>query len=565
MNVKKRGVLIAAIILAAVLLNSLPIRAFGGGTDYIVKYRASAVPTDGQARFAVVSERELRRLKRADALEWYEPDGEAVLLGPAAPYYDEAQWNLELIGAETAFRRDCLGQGVRVGVLDSGVNPHPDLGERLLPGHNYIPDAADPDDTSDAYGHGTRIAGLVAAAAENGYIGTAPGAEIVPLKVTDGKTVKVSAICEAIYAAIDTYGCNVLNLSMGVQTDYEALREAVAYAEEKNVVVVSAVGNNGSSAVYYPAGYDTVIGVGGVDSGGNVSHSSQHNASVFLTAPGVKVRSIAASGGYISSSGTSFATPQAAGAAAVLLGMDGSLTPDAIRTILAQTAVDRGAEGYDEYYGHGLLNLSGCVELLADRQVQAGNSCSRDETCALRAFSDLDPAAWYHDGVHYALERGIMNGCGDGLFQPDGAASRAMLVTILWRLEGAPAADDAYRIFSDVDDAAWYAGAVRWAYAERIVNGYRDDVFAPDDPVTREQFAAVLYRYLQRKGDGFDGAWSFQPDFSDLGEVSDWAYEPVCWMTMRGILQGTGKGLLSPKGTATRAQTATMLMRCAQP
>ena len=348
------------ILSLAVLIAWFPPLAAAGKTDYIVKLKSSDRP------FALVSAGEMRRLDRAGLLEWAEPDGDAVLLGSLSPYYADEQWNLDMIGADAAFRQNCLGQGIRVGVLDSGVNPHPDFGDRLLPGHNYTPDAEDPNDTGDTYGHGTRIAGLIAAAGEEGYVGTAPGAEIVPIKVTDGKSVKISAICAAIYGAIDDYGCSVLNLSMGVQTDYESLREAVAYAEAKGVVVVSAAGNNGTNAVYYPAGYDTVIGVGAVDNSGVLYYHSNHNSGVFLTAPGVDVRSTAFMGGYTASTGTSFAVPQVSGAAAVLLGMDGSLTAGEIRSLLAKTASDSGDEGYDVYYGYGILNLAGCVAALGE-------------------------------------------------------------------------------------------------------------------------------------------------------------------------------------------------------
>lgn len=362
---------LAAILLLTILSASAPVPPEADGTTaYIVKLKTSDTP------FAVVSEREMRRLDRAGLLEWAEPDGDVLLLGALSPYYPDEQWNLDMIGAEAAFRQNCLGQGIRVGVLDSGVNPHPDFGDRLLPGHNYVQDAEDPEDTSDSYGHGTRIAGLVAAAGEAGYIGTAPGAEIVPIKVTDGKSVKVSVICEAIYGAIDDFGCRVLNLSMGVRTDYQSLRDAVAYAEARGVVVVSAAGNSGTSAMYYPAGYETVIGIGAVDCNSVLYYHSDHNESVFLTAPGVDVRSTASRGGYTASTGTSFAVPQVSGAAAVLLGMDGGLSPEEIRRILAETASDAGDEGYDEYFGYGILNLAGCVSRLTEGEELPGEICS---------------------------------------------------------------------------------------------------------------------------------------------------------------------------------------------
>ena len=355
-----------ALLLLLGLLFS-PLRVCGEGPEYIVKYKADALEAgDPRAAlpFDLVDEAELRRLERAGLLDWWEPDGRALLLDPVTGDYEEEQWNLDMIGAGEVFRRGCLGDGVRVGVLDSGVSPHPDFGDRLLPGHNYISDAADPTDTADSYGHGTRVAGVIAAAGDQGCIGVAPGASIVPLKVTDGLTVKISTLCDAIYGAIDDYGCTVLNLSMGVPTDYSSLREAVAYAESQNVVVVSAVGNDGNGTLYYPAAYDTVIGVGAVNRDGGLYFRSNYSAGVFLTAPGVALRSTAAAGGYASSTGTSFSTPHTAGAAAVLQNLVPDLSPAEIRAILAETAEDAGDPGYDERYGYGILNLSACVATL---------------------------------------------------------------------------------------------------------------------------------------------------------------------------------------------------------
>ena len=362
---------LAALLLAAALLAFPVLKTAADGTRYIVKYKPDAGAPNA-ARTDVVNASELRRLKRADALEWYEPDGDALLLetgltGSISPYYSGEQWNLDMIGAEAAYREGWTGEGVRVGVLDSGVNPHPDLADRLLPGRSFVEGAADPEDTSDNYGHGTRVAGLIAGDSDTGYIGAAPGAQLVPLKVTEGKSVKVSALCAAVYAAIDDFGCRVLNMSMGIRTDYTALREAMEYAEARGVVVVSAVGNGGTTAVYYPAAYDTVIGVSAVDDSGTVYYHANHNASVFLTAPGANVRSTAAPGGYTLSSGTSFAVPHVTGAAAVLLGADTDLTPKEVRAMLAETAGDCGPEGYDEAYGYGVLNLAGCVAVLTER------------------------------------------------------------------------------------------------------------------------------------------------------------------------------------------------------
>ena len=358
-----------AVLLIAVSVNAVPVWAAGEtGTEYIVKYKQSAawLMGDDSVPFDVVSEGTMNQMRFFGLLEWYEPDGVGELLDSS--YYESYQWNLDVVQAEGSFQGNHLGRGVRVGVIDSGVNPHPDLGDRLLTGRNYMEDAEDPDDTADEYGHGTGVAGLIAGAGDHGYIGTAPEAELVPLKITDGKAIKVSAICRAIYGGIDDYDCDVLNLSLGVTGEFQSLKEAVDYAESQNVLLVSAVGNTGRTTAYYPAGYDSVIGVGAVDRDGNVSSRSNHNASVFLTAPGTDVRSLDASGSYSLHTGTSFAVPQVAGAAAVLLGIDPTLSPWEIMDLLAASAIDRGTEGCDEYYGYGILNLGGSVRMLTGEE-----------------------------------------------------------------------------------------------------------------------------------------------------------------------------------------------------
>ena len=193
-------------------------------------------------------------------------------------------------------------------------------------------------------------------------------------------------------------------------------------------------------------------------------------------------------------------------------------------------------------------------------EAHAIRACARDSACPASAFGDLDAGAWYHDGVHWALDHAVMQGVSDGSFDPEGVTSRAMLVTMLWRMEGEPFAyyDLRYR---DVPEGEWYTRAVRWAAFTGIVSGYSEAEFGPDDPVTREQLATILYRYAQTKGQGFTGLWAFQLDFDDAGQVSAWAQEALCWMTMRGVIQGTGDNLVSPLSGATRAQVATMLMR----
>ncbi len=400
----KIHILLAALLTAACLLTSVPaFAAESVGTDYIVKYKESAawLMEDDSVPFDVVSEAEALRLAEAGLLEWYEPDGEMELLGTVSPYYEDDKWDLAMIQADAAFEGDYLGQGVRVGLLDSGVNPQALLADRLLPGVNCTEEELS-DDTADNYGHGTLVAGLIAGSGEDGYLGPAPGAELVPIKVTDGKALTVSAVCRGIYCAIDEYGCDVLNLSFGVTSEFNALKEAVVYAETQGVLLVSAVGNNGNSGIYYPAAYDTVIGVGAMDRDGSVYYHSNHNESVFLTAPGADVKTAGHRGGYVTASGTSFAVPYVTAAAAVLLSIDDSLTPAELRQLLADTAEDAGSVGYDEYYGYGILDLSGCVAALAEDPEAPDTPCAFTSASTLRNYTDADIEATYLLAVYDA-------------------------------------------------------------------------------------------------------------------------------------------------------------------
>ncbi|MCR4804485.1 MAG: S8 family serine peptidase [Clostridia bacterium] len=175
------------------------------------------------------------------------------------------------------------------------------------------------------------------------------------------------------------------------------------------------------------------------------------------------------------------------------------------------------------------------------------------------SFSDLPEDAWYKDGVTWALENGVMAGTSEDNFSPNAEATRAMVVTTLWAKEGKPTSRKDVT-FEDVNEGDWFYEAVRWAAAKGIVAGYSEEEFGPNDLVTREQLATILYAYAKTKGEGFTGLWAFQLDYEDADEVAEWAYESVCWMTMNDIITGMGNGKLAPKANSNRAQIATILM-----
>ena len=186
-------------------------------------------------------------------------------------------------------------------------------------------------------------------------------------------------------------------------------------------------------------------------------------------------------------------------------------------------------------------------------------NCPKDHTCPIWPYTDASTTAWYHDGVHYCIENGLMLGYGSKMFGPDHDTSRAMIVVILWRLEGSPAVNDILS-FDDVEEGTWYADAVRWATASGVVNGYGNGLFGPNDAITREQMAAMLYRYARYKG--YDtSAQTNLSVFTDEGNIDDWALKAMRWANAEEFIVGRTESTLVPGGTTTRAEAATILMR----
>ena len=218
-------------------------------------------------------------------------------------------------------------------------------------------------------------------------------------------------------------------------------------------------------------------------------------------------------------------------------------------------------EGYEFtgwYNDRETTQKIGSVTLRGDKTVYAGWEKADGEE---PSFDDVLPDNWAYEAVEYVNEKGLMSGVGGGSFSPGQPTTRGMLVTILYRMEGEPEYENTGTIrFTDVNDDAWYAKGVYWAAENGIVKGVGDGRYLPEDPVTREQMAAIFHRYAGYKGYDVTAQGDLSA-FTDAASVGDWAREALIWAVDRELINGMGDGTVNPRGTATRAQTAAILMR----
>ena len=177
-------------------------------------------------------------------------------------------------------------------------------------------------------------------------------------------------------------------------------------------------------------------------------------------------------------------------------------------------------------------------------------------------FTDVSENAWYAEAVRYVYAHGLMEGTSATAFSPDATTSRSMIAAILWRMAGSPVVNYAMD-YTDVAQGQWYSEAIRWAASEGIMGGYGNGLFGTNDPITREQFAVMLYRYAQEQGyDVSIGENTNILSYTDVADLSEYAISAMQWAVGAGIINGTGDdSTLIPQGQATRAQAAVMLQR----
>ena len=343
------------------------------GDEYIVKLKSADVPELLYSRLVQLGEGQNLYVTDSDTADKYKnyfeyinkneivditgietPQQEAVSL--FATSYFSAQY--DYINAEYAWDLTTYGNEVNVAVIDTGCNSHSDFGGNLKGGYDYVNSS---DDFSDENGHGTHVSGIIAAALGNTVTGVAPKVNLYALKCIDpDKGTTISMFANAIYDAVDVYNCKVINMSLGFD-HYDDIYDAIKYAYDKGVIIVAAVGNDGTTEseaynVYYPSGYDEVIGVGSVCYDGSAfvrSDFSQKNSKVMVAAPGELVKSLNGTSAYAYMSGTSQAAPMVAAGAAILLSARSDMTPDEFMEYIENCSQSLT----DDYCGYGLLDI----------------------------------------------------------------------------------------------------------------------------------------------------------------------------------------------------------------
>ena len=211
------------------------------------------------------------------------------------------------------------------------------------------------------------------------------------------------------------------------------------------------------------------------------------------------------------------------------------------------------------YSERSLTNKVSGVYLTKDMTVYAGWRVDENPGTGVNPFTDISEKDWFYGDVMFVYENGLMLGTSKTLFSPHGTAMRGMMATILWRMEGSPV-PKGKNSFTDVEAGKWYADAITWTAENGIFAGYGKDKFGPDDPITREQLAAIFYRYADYKG--YDLTVKGDLDkFKDADKITDYAKTAMQWAVGSGLVKGKSGNLLDPQGTATRAEIAAMLHR----
>src|SRR5450756_129380 len=301
-------------------------------------------------------DRAIESLLDTGLFTFVERDGIAFAEAVPNDAYFASQWHLATIQAPSAWNSSVGSAAQPIAIVDSGIDAtHPDLASRIMAGWNFLSGNTD---THDQMGHGSAVAGTVAAATNNltGVAGVTWANPIMPLVVVDSTGYAYySNIASAITYAAD-HGARIINISIGGTSPSSSLQSAVNYAWNKGSVVFAAAGNGGSSTPYYPAGCDNVVAVSATDQSDALAGFSNYGSWIDLSAPGTDILTTSSGGGYGPHSGTSFSSPIAAGVGALALAVRPSLSASALVSLLEANSDDLGVAGFDPSFGWGRVN-----------------------------------------------------------------------------------------------------------------------------------------------------------------------------------------------------------------
>ena len=467
---------------------------------------------------------------------------------------------------------------VTVATLDTGVDfDHADLEDNLLMDYAWDAYNSKPLSASvpngDRIGHGTMVAGIISARANNGIglAGASFNATILPVKVfndTGAPEATTASVLSGYKYVVDLAtsktvpNLRVINASFGSYNTYpssgyclkdEALRKAIVSAKNAGIVTVCSGGNGKDGEPrtdnIYPADFDECVAVTALNTDNTNCYWSDYNKKKNISAPGLLITTTDTTGGYSKASGTSMAAPIVSGVFALLFAAEPVATVDDACNAVYATATpisDAEDDRTDISGSHGAIDASAAVEAL--------------EGLGRTAFSDVHPGEWFYNAVYFAKAHGIMNGVGDtGEFQPSAPTTRAQAATVLYNVYSKGEVASSCNK-PDVDQSEWYANAVNWCVAHGIMTGYDDgsNTFGPNDSLTREQMCKVLA--IATKADYASADPAKYNALLGTEETDEWARPFVVWAVDEGLVNGVdnhdGTHTLDPLGLVYRCQTA---------
>lgn len=445
-------------------------------------------------------------------------------------------WGYRTVKANTATSLGYTGKGVKIAIIDSGINSkHPDL--KVAGGVSKVENSSA---FTDGNGHGTHVAGVIGAQNNSiGTVGVAPDSLIYSVKVLSANGVgTLEGVVAGIQWAIDQK-VDIINMSLTTINDDKALRDIAQKAYEAGIVVIAASGNEREKGLYndvlYPARFSSVIAVGSVSKLNKLSYFSNYGASQELVAPGEGILSsftdskTTSNEDYAISEGTSVASPFVAGTFAQYMEAYPHLSNIQLRETVKRAAVDLGVKGRDNTYGNGLVQ-------------------SLQTKAAL--FPDLKNNVWYTLPIQKNFDRGIITGLTDGTYRPDATITRAEAVTMIGRALKLNKTNTNYH-FSDVPKDSFAAGYINSAYELGYIKGVNASEFRPNDPIKRGDMAVIMQSAFKLAG-------TQQADFKDVPKAM-YYYDAIQAAYATKVVKGYADNTFRPKNPITRAESAEVI------